>query len=622
MSTHTTAAPQSLWQPVGWGVVFAALSVLSPLAFWWLDVATVHALAIALIAAIYIGFAVADGRPRVIAVEVAVASVFVVLAAFGSTYSVWLLVVGYAGHGLKDLWQGRHQFVANTRWWPPFCATIDLLVAAILVIQIVVGMDFHQASAAAVPATVSSAVTIGEHPPTPDMVALDQFIQQELDAASIPGSAVVVTRGDQVLHVRGFGHDSTNQPVTGDTLFRIASLSKSFTSLAVLQLADAGLLDLDDPVAAHLPEFRPADQRGADITVRQLLDQTSGLADREVPELSRPQPETLEAATTSLGSAHLVAAPGTQFNYHNPNYQVAARLVEVVGGEPFAAYLQRHIFAPARMTSSSTTLFDDEPVAGLAEGYVVAFGIPFATAAPHIFGAGAGDVVSTAADMGRWLIINANGGRTADGTSLISQEGLRQMHTARAPSGYALGWETNGPAGRPERIHHSGTLLTFSAQQAVLPDSGFGVAMLFNSSSPLLLEQTAIFEGVLDIIQGVDRPAVRPGVSTATLDRILALLSISVLLLGIHAVLVARHWAAKHAGSPIRMAVRFLPLVAVVGAAVLLPTILTLAIGGRDVTWVAAFYGWPALVVFVAMSAIASVGTLLARGRHLGAIDG
>ena len=117
-----------------------------------------------------------------------------------------------------------------------------------------------------------------------DAAAVDQFLSRELTAASIPGAALAITRGDQVLHVRGYGHDSHYVPVTDRTLFRIASLSKSFTSLAVLQLVDAGRVSLDDSVAEHLPEFRPADPRGADITVRQLLDQTSGLADREVHE--------------------------------------------------------------------------------------------------------------------------------------------------------------------------------------------------------------------------------------------------------------------------------------------------------------------------------------------------
>jgi hypothetical protein len=96
-----------------------------------------------LIAAVYIGFAVADGRPKVIAVECVVAGVFVVLAAAAVIATVWLLVAGYAAHGLKDFWQERRQYVANTRWWPPFCAAVDWLVAAVLVVEIAAGVDFH-----------------------------------------------------------------------------------------------------------------------------------------------------------------------------------------------------------------------------------------------------------------------------------------------------------------------------------------------------------------------------------------------------------------------------------------------------------------------------------------------
>jgi|Tabmets5t2r1_1033131.scaffolds.fasta_scaffold53137_2 hypothetical protein len=143
-----TAAPnplagRSLRAPVLWGVIWGVIQAAAPLGFWWLDPATVYALSLALIAAVYIGFAVADGRPRVIAVETVVAGVFVVLAAVGVTGPAWLLVAGFAGHGLKDLWQYRRQFVANTRWWPPFCLVVDWVAAAILVVLITVGVDFH-----------------------------------------------------------------------------------------------------------------------------------------------------------------------------------------------------------------------------------------------------------------------------------------------------------------------------------------------------------------------------------------------------------------------------------------------------------------------------------------------
>ena len=133
----------SLREPVLWGVVVGALQAASPLAFWWLEPATVYALGLALIAAVYIGFAVADGRPSVIVVECVVAAVFVVLAAAGVTGSAWLLVVGFLGHGLKDLWQHRSHYVADTRWWPPFCLVVDWVVAAAMVVLIVVSVRFH-----------------------------------------------------------------------------------------------------------------------------------------------------------------------------------------------------------------------------------------------------------------------------------------------------------------------------------------------------------------------------------------------------------------------------------------------------------------------------------------------
>jgi hypothetical protein len=104
----------------------------------------VYALGLILIAAVYIGFAVADGRPPVIVVECCVAAVFVVVAAAGVTGSVWLLVLGFIGHGLKDLWQHRRHYVANTRWWPPFCLVVDWVLAAILVVLIVAGIPFHR----------------------------------------------------------------------------------------------------------------------------------------------------------------------------------------------------------------------------------------------------------------------------------------------------------------------------------------------------------------------------------------------------------------------------------------------------------------------------------------------
>ena len=130
-------------RPIFWGVVVGLAQAATPLVIWWLDSATVYALGIAVIAAIYIGFAVADGRPRIIGVEAGVAFAFVLVAAAAVTGSPWLLVAGIFGHGLKDLWQHRTHFVANTRWWPPFCMTVDWVLAAIIVAEIAAGLHFR-----------------------------------------------------------------------------------------------------------------------------------------------------------------------------------------------------------------------------------------------------------------------------------------------------------------------------------------------------------------------------------------------------------------------------------------------------------------------------------------------
>lgn len=129
--------------PVLVGLMVGAMQVALSIAFWWLSVATVQALLLAAIAAVYVGFAVADGRPRVIVAEIAVAAAFVLIGAVSLVGPAWLLVAGYFGHGLKDLWQERHQFLANTRWWPPFCVAVDWLVAAALTIAIVARVDLH-----------------------------------------------------------------------------------------------------------------------------------------------------------------------------------------------------------------------------------------------------------------------------------------------------------------------------------------------------------------------------------------------------------------------------------------------------------------------------------------------
>ena len=143
MTTHAHDPSASFRAPIFWGIVFGGINLAVPLVFWWLDTATAYAISIVLIAAVYIGFAVADGRPKIIVIETCVACAFVVLAAAAITETAWLLVIAFFAHGVKDLWQHHTHFVANTRWWPPFCATVDWVVAAVLAVEIASGIAFR-----------------------------------------------------------------------------------------------------------------------------------------------------------------------------------------------------------------------------------------------------------------------------------------------------------------------------------------------------------------------------------------------------------------------------------------------------------------------------------------------
>ena len=151
MSPREAGAVPRLAPPAGnvptvavvWGVIIGTGQAFSPLAVWWLTPSTVYALGLAVIASVYIGFAVADGRTKVLVVEISVAATFVVVAGTAVTGPAWILVAWLVAHGLKDLCQHRTKFVRNTRWWPPFCATVDFVAATILTVLILAGANFH-----------------------------------------------------------------------------------------------------------------------------------------------------------------------------------------------------------------------------------------------------------------------------------------------------------------------------------------------------------------------------------------------------------------------------------------------------------------------------------------------
>ncbi|MBD2408908.1 beta-lactamase family protein [Leptolyngbya sp. FACHB-402] len=320
---------------------------------------------------------------------------------------------------------------------------------------------------------------------------IDRFITHQMTTQHIPGLALAITHENQVMYVKGYGKAIAQQPVTPQTQFPIASLSKSFTAIAVLQLVETGKIDLDAPVKQHLPNFTLADTKTADlITIRHLLNHTSGLSDLSFSEAFLPQPTTHAERIQSLQKARPVAVPGTQFHYFNPNYDVLARVVEVVSGQSFGEYLRSHIFIPLQMSQTfhATTMAEAlQRGDRMATGHLMAFAIPFAAQELSGYLGGNAGVISTAEDMAKYLILHTNEGRFED-KQFLTLDSMALMHTPppQIKSPYAMGWFVTTENGR-KTLQHNGILSTFYTDVAVLPDEKYGIALLYTISATSLI---------------------------------------------------------------------------------------------------------------------------------------
>jgi CubicO group peptidase (beta-lactamase class C family) len=445
-----------------------------------------------------------------------------------------------------------------------------------------------------------------------DTGAVQRMVTGFIAKAGYPGVAVAITKGDRVLHVAGYGHDSAGAAVTATTPMPIASLSKSFTALAVLRLVEAGKVTLDAPVRDYLPDFEVADPRGARITVRQLLNQTSGITDRTLREKSLPQPDSLAATVLRARAATLASEPGTRHAYTNTNYHLAARLVEVVAGEPFAGYLRRNVFAPLGMPDSTTIDMTPRDLPdNVRQGHVYAYGASFAAAEPNRFVNGSDGVITTARDLARWLVVQDNAGLDADGTRLVSARSMTAMHTSSDRRWtYGMGWDTDSDG----RVHHNGIWFTYTASALLLP-SGYGIAVLGNSGFSLADGGTdQLADELADLVQD-GRSAAPPAPMRLIVDLVFAALTVMSVLLGVRRLRRTPAWAVRAGELPLcrpilRLLPRLVPLVILLALPYLLGTIVG---GGRDITFRQVAYTAPTLVVWSFVAAAMNTGSLVAR---------
>ncbi len=466
------------------------------------------------------------------------------------------------------------------------------------------------ATALCCPSTALAVAAEATSDPTLDAASIDRYVNDYLERTDLPGAAVAVTRGDQVIHAAGYGHTAAGEAMTGQTPVPVASLSKSMTALAVMQLVDEGSIGLDRPVYRYLPEFVMADRRAEDITVRQLLNQTSGMADSAYPDLTRPQPDTLAEAIAAMRDAGLAAEPGSEWNYHNPNYFVAARLVEVISGQSFADYMATQVFRPLGMTHTQSVNSTDE-MPDHARGYVRAYGMLFERAHPRWFAAGGHGVVTTAEDLSQWLIAQNNQGMSADGRRVVSAGGIDLMHTPPEGREYAMGWSLSQPGEQPRQIRHTGELLTHNAIQTLLPDSGIGIAIVTNTGMISGDDAAVMLDGLIDLTEGKSPTVETP--FTMKADYVLAALTLLAIALGTLGAVRAPRWARRIAHRPLwRAALRTLPHV-IPGVLFLQLTSLVGLLMNRQGTLAQLMYIWPALVICMGAAALAATVTITAR---------
>ncbi|MBV9689467.1 MAG: beta-lactamase family protein [Ktedonobacteraceae bacterium] len=360
---------------------------------------------------------------------------------------------------------------------------------------------------------------------------VETYLAQVQRNLHLPGLSISIVQHGEVVYTAGLGMASPGRAVSPRTPFILGSLSKSFTALAIMQLVECGKLRLDDPVQQHIPWFTVASPDVAHMTVRHLLTHTSGLscyAGRNL--LSGRGNKSVEQSVHDLAGVKLVHTPGAHFEYSNSNYLMLTLLIEVVSRQSYPSYMEEHVFKPLLMHDSFVSHVAAAPA--LAQGYRWWFGLPLPFHAPYLYDAqGAAFLISSAADMARWLLLHLGDG-SLDGVRLLSPAGMEEMHrpqmnTKKGGSQAALGWRVKKLTGE-SLLRHGGEVSNFRAEMMILLGRKLGVVVLANCNNGVVahlgLDQMA--DNVMRLLLGLPVPTPR-----LTFSRFYAGLNVVLLLL-------------------------------------------------------------------------------------------
>jgi len=349
------------------------------------------------------------------------------------------------------------------------------------------------------------------------LAEIDAYLAQLAENAHLPALAFVLVSPDQTLLDKVYSSDPN---ITSGTPFYLGSLSKSFTALAILRLAEQGRLSLDDTLATYLPSTTDGDK----ITIRQLLNRTSGLNTHQ-----------------TLANYHITEPQGI-YHYANINYTLLGRVIEQASGQPYADFLSESLFAPLGLSRTSANLNEDA-AKPLAPGHTNYFGFNLPrnhhspTNSNAWITAPAGYIAASAHDMGRYLRMYLR-----DGEDVLSPASLEQMFEgdlAPTQSGnvafaYGYGWNVV-PDYLSETVYtHDGLVETGATTMFILPESHLAFALLSNTND-YLVATPALYEAGYDVARLLlgERPAPIPGASYVLPHLFINLILLAVLFVAI-----------------------------------------------------------------------------------------
>ena len=322
---------------------------------------------------------------------------------------------------------------------------------------------------------------------TQTFLSLNKVIKQEAANKNLPMLSMVLVDENGVVWSGSVGKDAKNPNLIADgkTTYRIGSVSKLFTDIAVMQYVEEGVLDLDAPVVTYLPDFKPDNPYNIPITLRMLMSHSSGLV-REPPvgNYFDPAAPSLADTVKSLNNTTLVYAPGSKVQYSNAGIAVVGRVIEKLSGEPFALLLKKKLLNPLGMGDSAFAP-EAHVLTNLPESYMQSYHGERSVAPTFELGiAPAGSMYSTMNDLALFmggLLKKGEGGKGR----FLREKTLNQMWTPQTDIksgrnrsfgiGFILG-ELDGQ----KTVAHGGAIYGFATQLKLLPDQKIGVAIATN----------------------------------------------------------------------------------------------------------------------------------------------